>query len=53
MTHIEKALQPAHLPLAICYAQDGPTEAGLPAPVCSMLLVAQTAKGKAAARCVR
>lgn len=49
MTQLEQALKLKYPPLAIFYAQELPEGAKLSAPVCSMLLIAQAAKGKTVA----
>jgi uncharacterized protein (DUF169 family) len=48
-TYLEDALKLSFPPLAIYYAQELPEGARLTSPMCSMLLVAQAAKGQTAA----
>ncbi len=49
MTQLEQALQLKYPPLAIFYSQNLPEGVKLPSSMCSMLLVAQAAKGEAVA----
>lgn len=46
MTRLEGALKLKYPPLAIFYSQEVPEGVKLPTPICSMLLIAQAAKGK-------
>lgn len=48
-TYLENALQLRFPPLAIYYAQELPEGVKLTSPMCSMLLIAQAAKGKTVA----
>jgi uncharacterized protein (DUF169 family) len=48
-TYLERALNLRFPPLAIGYARELPPGAKLPSPMCSMLLVAQAAKGETVA----
>lgn len=47
-THLEQALGLKYPPLAIFYADEPPLGAKLGSPMCSMLLIAQAAKGETA-----